>query len=76
MINAQIREDGTVKVKIGVVRKIDIQEGIQIQKEYVGIITAVIHLMRNSNYTEDEIEKRLVESINDAFNNEEDICAI
>lgn len=76
MINAQIREDGTVKVKIGVVRKIDIQEEIQIQKEYVGIITAVIHLMRNNNFSEDEIEKRLVESINDAFNNEEDICAI
>ena len=76
MINAQIREDGTVEVKIGVATKIDIQEGIQIQKEYVGIITAVIHLMRDNDFPEDEIEKRLVESINDAFNNEEDICAI
>lgn len=76
MINAQIREDGTVEVKIGVATKIDIQEGIQIQKEYVGIITAVIHLMRDNGFPEEEIEKRLVESINDAFNNEEDICAI
>ena len=76
MISAQIREDGTVEVKIGVATKIDIPEGIQIQKEYVGIITAVIRLMRDNDFPEDEIEKRLVESINDAFNNEEDICAI
>ncbi len=41
----------------------------QLQREYVGIISALITEFRANNIKDNDIEKMLVESIMDGFNN-------
>lgn len=43
------------------------------QKEYVAVVTSTIKILRDSGYSDDDIEHLLVEAINDGFNNLEDI---
>lgn len=44
-------------------------DGQQLQREYVGIISALITEFRANNIKDNDIEKMLVESIMDGFNN-------
>ena len=43
------------------------------QKEYVAVVTSTIKILRESGYGDEDIERLLVEAINDGFNNLEDI---
>lgn len=44
-------------------------DGQQLQREYVGIISTLIKEFRANNINDNDIEKMLVESIMDGFNN-------
>ena len=44
-------------------------DGQQLQREYVGIISTLIKEFRANNIKDNDIEKMLVESIMDGFNN-------
>lgn len=48
-------------------------DGEHFQKEYVAVVTSAIKILRDSGYSDDDIEHLLVEAINDGFNNLEDI---
>lgn len=63
MIHAQINPK-TNKVEMAI-----LSSGESFQREYVGIIAMVICELRINNYSDEEIEKMLVDSIVEGFNN-------
>ena len=68
VIKAQINpETGKTEIKV----KAD--SGEDFQKEYVGIVAMVIGQFRANGFTDDQIEKCLVQAICDGFNNAGDM---
>lgn len=67
MIHAEINPK-TDKVELRV-----LSEGASFHREYVGIVAMVICELRINSFSDEEIEKMLVESIVDGFNNANDM---
>ena len=70
MIKTSIEPDGDIKIEIHAEAK-NMTEGEELQSCFIGAALGVIRIMRKNNFTDEIIEKMLVEAINDAFNLEE-----